>query len=566
MNIISSKVDINRMADGINTILSLPEEQFDTIIQLLTPSNGHMESIRFFYTTDECEMPQNPIQIGLEQEFDEGKKYISRSYFGVPVFSMHEIYRECQRMLEKYPSDSLEYSRLNKFMHTRDWDNFKDFYLSTNTANPMLLDKIYEILSDDDMLSKFIDYNNNTESFAINGQDVPMAEYLECLGRIFGNRNSRGELSFSKNISRDFFIPNWEEIKERYFQILDNINMDKYVNPYYTFSRSRSLTDKIVRDGDEPDWEIAPGIREAIFTDMPQDLSLEEQAMYIYCKMCSIFSYDEGYLYRFDLNRVNYSSIFSKEYLESILPGDKITCYDFCRMYSELVKELGGDITAVMVLEGINQGHASTGFYTDNVSVALEAVNVASDQDYTNDLTKARNGILLDGIKPISDRNGILEQALDKVYPLALGQKPKTIPEFIQSLKATPKDSDIPNDTTLKLQSLLETMKSNHVFGNEFTQTLWGVTKSKYFGDTTFEKAYMGELTDEHTSNERFVRHILLREQTQDSNSPRQIYLINTDTLDLTICSKEDIISRLNSGEWIYEDPNHKLPGIDKEV
>lgn len=566
MNIISSKIEINRIVDGISTIISLPEDQYNTIIQLLTPSNGQIESLRLFYTTDECEMPQSPLQIGLEQEFDDNKNYISRSYYGTPLFSMHEILRECQSMLEKYPSDSIESSRLKELLHTRGWESFKDFYLSMNNADPMLLDKIFEILSNDDMLSKFIDYDNNVESFAINGQEVPLKQYLECFGRIFGNRDSRGNLSSSKNISRDFFIPNWEEIKGRYFQILDQVNMDKYVNPRYTFSRSRYLTDKVVRDGDEPDWEIALEVREAVFSDMPQNLSLEEQAMYIYCKMCSIFSYDEGYLYRFNLNRVNYSSQFSKEYLESILPGDKITCYDFSRMYTKLINELDGDITAVMVLEGINQGHAYAGFYTDNVSVVLEAINAASDQDVTNDLMKAKNGIQLQGIKTISDRSGIIPGALDKVYPQAIGQEPKSVQEFIQNLKATPKYQDIPNDTTLKLQSLLETMKSNHIFGNEFTQTLWRITKSNYFGDTTFERAYIGKLQDENTSQERFVRHILLRQESQDPNSPKQIYVINTDTLDLTICSREDIISKLNSGEWIYEDPTRKLDGIDQEV
>lgn len=87
------------------------------------------------------------------------------------------------------------------------------------------------------------------------------------------------------------------------------------------------------------------------------------------------------------------------------MPGDKITCYDFSRMYAKLINELDGDITAVMILEGGNEGHALAGFYTENVSATVEAINVDSDKDSTNDLMKAKNGIKLKGVKTISDND-----------------------------------------------------------------------------------------------------------------------------------------------------------------
>lgn len=568
MNIISSKEEINRMIDGIHTILSLPEEQYNLLVEKMIPSGKRIESLNFYYLTDKCETPDNPIQLGLEQTFDENGEYIGRSYFGGKNFSMYQILQECQSMLGNYPSDSVEYSRIIEMMHTRDLDSFKKLYSSKNDVNPVLLDKIFEILSNDDLLSKFLDYSNNAETFAINGQEISISEYLKHLGQFFGNKDKNGNLSNKNQISSDFFIPDLEKFKKRYSQIFDEINIDKYVNPSYTFSIGPNITDSVIRNGEEPAWEITPEIREAIFTDMPQSLSLEEQAMYIYCKMCTIFSYDEGYLYRDKLNKVNYASRFSKEHLEGLMPGDKITCYDFSRMYSKLINELDGDITAVMILEGANEGHALAGFYTEKVSATVEAINVASDKDYTNDLMKAKNGIKLKGVKPISDREGIIEQAIDKVYPQILGKQPKSIEEYIQELKSLPQEQDVPNDIVLKLQSLLAVMKSSHIFGNEFAQTLWGVGKTNYFGGTKLERAYLGELQRENNGSERYKRHILLRKLKQEKteNSSREVYLIDTDTLNLTICSEEDIIDRLNSGELIYESEKHKLPGIDKEV
>ena len=344
--------------------------------------------------------------------------------------------------------------------------------------------------------------------------------------------------------------------------------MDRYVNPSYTFLRVPRITDTVIRDGEEPDWEIKPKIREAIFTDMPQDLSLEEQAMYIYCKMCTIFSYDEGYMYRDKLNKVNYESTFSKEHLEELKLGDKITCYDFSRMYTKFINELDGDITAVIILEGANEGHALAGFYTENISATVEAINVASDKDFTNDLMKAKNGINLKGVKIISDREGLIEQALDKVYPQVIGKKPQSIKEYIQELKSLPQEQEVPNDIALKLKSLLEIMKSNHIFGNEFAQTLWGIGKSTYFGENKLERAYLGELQRSDDGGEKYKRYILLRQlkQKETENSLGEVYLIDTDTLNMITCSEEDIIAKLNSGELIYESQKHKLPGIDKEV
>ena len=568
MNIISSKEETNRIIDGIKTILSLPEEQYNLLIQKMPASSSRIESLRFYYLTDGCEAPGNPIQLGLERTFDESGNFIGRSYFCGTIFSMYQILKECQSMLKNYPLDSIESSRINEIMHTRDLSSFKKFYSSSYDVNPILLDKIFEILSSDDMLSKFLDYSNNIEAFTIDGQEISRNDYLKHLGKIFGNKDVNGNLSDKTPISSEFFIPDLEELKNRYSQIFDEINIDRYVNPIYTFSRGPKIGDTIVRDGEEPYWQINSETREAILTDMPQDLSLEEQAMYIYCKMCTIFSFDEGYLYRDKLNKVNYGSTFSKDHLEGIRPGDKITCYDFARTYTKLINELDGNITAVMILEGANEGHALAGFYTENVSATVEAINVASDKDSTNDLMKAKNGIKLKGVKIISDRKGLIEQALDKVYPQILGKNPKSIKEYVQELKSLSKEQDVPNDIGLKLQSFIEIMKLNHIFGNEFAQTLWGIGKTNYFGNDKLELAYLGELQRSDDGSEKYKRHILLRqpkhEDTEDYS--REVYLIDTDTLDLITCTEEDIIAKLTSEELIYESKERKLPGIDKEV
>ena len=119
----------------------------------------------------------------------------------------------------------------------------------------------------------------------------------------------------------------------------------------------------------------------------------------------------------------------------------------------------------------------------------------------------------------------------------------------------------MPNDIGLKLKSLLEVMKDRKVLGNEFAQTLWGIGKTKYFGMAKIEKAYLGErekyVGKDGYETERYKRHIAIREQIEDKSS-QQIYLIDTDSLDLSICSPQDIINKLTSGELVYESYKHK--------
>ena len=55
--------------------------------------------------------------------------------------------------------------------------------------------------------------------------------------------------------------------------------------------------DRIILDK-EPDWSINPDLKEAVLSDIPRDLSLEDQALYIYCKLCKELKYDYNYYYR----------------------------------------------------------------------------------------------------------------------------------------------------------------------------------------------------------------------------------------------------------------------------
>ena len=562
MNIIIEKENKGRIIDGIDTILNLNDNDFEEVVERL---NNFFENINFFYTTDKCEMPSAVIQIGLEKAFDESGNYISRFYFGGERFTISEIFEKLADELKYVKEDNEEYIRIGKLLKTRNLEAFKTSISGGKEENRILIDKVFEILLNDEIKQKFLDYDNNKDYFSINGEEVELREYLKYLGKIFGNKDKSGNLTNKNKISKDFYIPELDEYKARYSEIFDKINMDRYINPTYEFKCFTTLehgADTIIRKNEEPDWRINKELSEEVLQKMPKDLSLEEQAMYIYCKLCKELTYDEGYFYREYLNDGRYNDTFSQEDLENIKPGSKITCWDFSRIFSKMINELDGDIESVIISRGGNGGHFLTGFYTDKVSIMLEAIN--SRTGGTNDLMKAKNGIEFEGIEIVSDRNGIIKQAIEKVYPQVFERNQSTIEEYIQKLRSIDKE-EVPNNLKLKLESFIEIMKQNNILGNEAIQTLYTYYHCGFFGEE-LEKAFLGK--EEYQDGKKSYRRMVLirnKNEIRENSENSDLYLLDSDTLELSTCTAQEIMDKLRTGEFIYESEKHKMPGIDME-
>ena len=434
-----------------------------------------------------------------------------------------------------------------------------------NGEDKEIIDKVFEIVSNDEVNKKFLDYNNNKEYFSINGQEIKINKYLAYLGKIFGGKDKEGNLSNANTISKDFYIPELEQYKNRYSKILDNINMDRYVNLNYEFKNLNTLRlgfCTIIRKGEEPDWRINDELNNAILGEMPNELSLEEKAIYIYCKLCKVLSYDEGYFYKEKLNEERYEGTFLKEHLEGIKPNSKITCFDFSRIFFKMINELEGDIESVIIAEGINQGHYLTGFYTDKVSVMLEAINGRTVG--TNDLMKAKNGIEFEGIDIISDKDGIINKAIKKIYPQIYGKEQISIQEYMKELKILPREESS-YDFATKLQSFVEIMRENNISGNEAIQTLTAFYHSGFFGEQV-DRAYMGK-KEMKNGEENYKRLVLMRPNKQflENSKEEVLYVMDTDSLDLSMCTPQEILEKIKIGEYVYENEKHKMPGIDME-
>lgn len=561
MNIITKQKNVSRLADGIKGLLILSNDDFNSVIEELSPKKGDtLKNIRFFYTTDPCECPSNTIQLGLEKE-TENTKFIGRSYYGGKKFSIHDIFYELTKLLPNLKEGTSKYQRITRLLDTRGLEAFKRINMSQNVSKE-LLDKLFEILSDEYTLQRFLDFENNKNEFKINNEDTDLKDYLKCMGEFLGAKDKNGKLSSDNTISSDFYIPNLEIYKHNYLKVLEYYNLDRYTNPMYEFKKFNTLdhiTDRIIREGEEPDWTVSSELRSAIYEKFPYKSSLEEQAMYIYCKLCHELRYDEGYFYRDKLAIDRYDSSFDKDSLESIVPNSSITCWDFSRLFSKLVNELDGDIEAVIISTGMNEGHYLAGFYTNKVSAMLEAINAGKDG--TNDLMKAKNGIKFSGIKVISDRAGLIDKALEKIYPQVLKKPQLSISEYMEQLKSTPKE-EISNDIEKKIQSFIDVMQENNIIGNEAVQTLNTYYKAGFFGEE-LKKVFIGK-KDRSKKQEEFKRSVLIMPSNKQTTPNTLLYEIDTEDLKVTTYTAQMIINKLNSGEVVYEDEKHVLPDIEE--
>lgn len=585
MNIITQEKQKGRLEDGVDTLLNLDEETFAKVLERLEPiSRVYIESIRFFYTTDKCESPQNKIQLGMERGSDNRGNSISRLYYSEEQYSMRTILEFLQRFQDEFEKSSEPYKRIQKILELRDLNSFKQMFIKGDGSNKKTLEKVFEILSDEDTFEKFMDFDNNTQEFSEDGKEIPKREYIRYLYEIFGDKDQDGNLRDDNHISKSFYILDIDKYKQRYSKIYDSVNMERNINPNYEFRNSKTA-ETIIRRGEEPSWTIHPEVYERVYSDMPEDSSLEEKAMWIYSKLCQIFLYDQGYMYRDKLKKVNYSSEFSKEHLESLRPGSKVTCFDLARLFAKLVNELEGDIEAVIIAQGKSQEHFKAGFYTQRVSAEIDPVNV---EEGINDLMRAKAGIKLAGIKSISDPKGILKKAVSTIYSQVLGKEPLSIEEFkdevakerlrkdrerektgindlVQELREMPREEK-PKDFKIQLETFLEIMREKRILGNEFSQTLAELRKANFLG-FELDCAYLGKIEKQEDGQKIYKRKILLRQKKEASSieaaKKMSLYLIDSDSLQLTVCSDEEIVRKLNDGEYSYEDNNRKMPGLE---
>lgn len=305
---------------------------------------------------------------------------------------------------------------------------------------------------------------------------------------------------------------------------------------------------------DEDNWQINQKLREYVYQEMPKNLTPEEQAIWIYMKLCKTFSYDDTKVFATKNNS------FNKGFLESVKPNDKIVCFDFSRIYAKFINEDLKDILEAKVIGG--EGHFLVELIGQDSLVAAEATNAKS---YSNEFFKMRMGLPIEGIRQVYDPNNKYSQAIEKITPL-VNQDVQSINSYMSMLNNIREqeklDRDVPkeNDTLGKISALVKTMEEHGIRGTEAMMGIMTFASTGFLGNEAKRTWIKQNVQDKERGIEGRSAIVI--------NNPNvdEFYVITSDTMSVESIKKEEIIKRFNNGKYEYRDSGHTIDVIKDEV
>lgn len=546
MEIVSAKEIKGRLQDGLDTIFALKQSKYEAFIDEYR-KNGN---IGFYYVTDRCESPNRPIKLGVVINSNESRYYFAD---GGRV-KQSEICHILEDLVNKGEASAETIRRAREILDARGLELLQKDYAKGKDCSIESVLTAFQVLQDEKVLYEFLNTSNSMQDIVVDGQLYNKEKVFEILGNIFGCPVGNGEFKKLKATiySSYYYIHDYDKLVNNYAKLYNSgYNLNMFAMPNYKFERSIFKNKNIEREK-ELDFEINPKLKYEVYEGMPKDLSVEEKAIYVYAKLCSILRYDEN-VSEIEDKSIYKSNDFNKAFLESLEPNGQIICFDFARICAKFLNEIDG-VNAFVLLEGVG-GHFSVGFYTDKISTHLEAVNIKGE-DSLNDLSRAQGKLELAGIETISDKFNIIPQAINKACQAIYGREQTTVADFVSQIKDQ-KHEEIQLDKLI--EAFLETLKQNHICGNEAT-VMYNLFKRNGFFGIDIESIFIG---DKHITDKGafYQRKILLRQ-----NGEKNPYLIDIINLNSTQISLEEVASKLNSKQFVYENKKYHLKEIESEI
>lgn len=549
MKIKVEKKSENPLKDILDTILNLDEINFQSAVSTIVW--GIDKGLSFYYDDKIIDEP------------------------------ISNIFAYLNNSISNFEENTIQRDRITEIIESRSEKKFFDVITeggieSLDHLDYLICKKSFELLKNDQLFEEFKNFDANKEKFllpnAVAKRSQNIRNYLRVMISIFGSVDKEGNLN-SNPLLDDFYIPEIEEYKQRFIEIYkayEPIAKEETKKIKYRFN-PRKIDDPMTSVlEEESEWQLDSKIRDEIIKDMPEEMSPEEKAMFIYTKMCKVFAYDEGYTYReHDKgNKINYTPQFSKEHLEALTLESRITCFDFSRIYKKIIDGLDEPMMAVILTQGLNKGHFYIGFATKNCQATLEAINITDKDGFkANDLARAKNNMKLNGIKFVSGEKDVLTSAVQNGYSCALDIPKKSTIDYVKELIEV--DSVAERDETQiegmeLLQNLISKMQKLKISGNEFVMFFNDIFRRFEGLNESLQRSFVGEVINEENSN-TYKRKIWLREKKADNTGRHHMYLIDTESLEISGVSETQMMDKLKNGELVYESKEHQMNEFELE-
>lgn len=517
------KRENGKIADSIKQILNTDKKEFDEILETLRNPKGILD-VLYQEEIDNPDMTQEMFEV---------------------TFFLRELSK-----IETNQISGQQKNRIHKLLQCRTENVLKKLIREEYKLSKKEVEEIFGVLEGHESFSEFINRKKieskqkikpkNILSFLklrrnkwlLEGEKFREKHYYEIMNRVC---NGDYSIHFFSN-EQQKYINNFKSIKNR-------LDAERQVKKYPI----------VIGREDEPDWKINDELKEYVYKDMPEGLTSEEKAVWIYIRLCKTLSYDDSRCFEKTSNKINISL------LESIKPNSNLICYDFARVYAKLVNSMQDkDIEAKIVGR---EGHFLVNVVSKDVIMKAEATEITSS---TNEFFKVKMGLPIEGIHALYDPKGIIQNSIEKFTHL-IYKDVHTIESYINMLNVirseeTGRESKA-DGTELynKLDSLAKTMEENNISG---TEAIFGIIKFSrlgFLGDN-IEKAWIKKKIQSREDGIKYNSGSIVCQRENN-----QFCIVDCTEMKVVQMEKEDLLEKFRTGEYSYKNPNYIIESLKED-
>ena len=327
-------------------------------------------------------------------------------------------------------------------------------------------------------------------------------------------------------------------------------------------------------------FSVNEELQESILSGLPSDFSDLEKAIYIYIKMCKLFTYDEEFY------AVNQKGPLSEKHrlidnLSNIsLTNNKVVCYEFNAIYSYMLNKLkinykcycGSNDYKAEEAEGRWYGtdHTFLEFMCDKFLVKADAVTGILH----GDIMQAKLNQPLDGLI-CQNKNEQTKQefqnSMRKVYGYIAEREPKLTqnePNEVESFEDIASqfkqltDKIKPVNLTDKIDILIRKVNDTKMIGVDAYSYLLQLRKILFTKQEQAENVKISIIRNSNSNSATAlsVISIIIPDETGEMKISRYLYSPGNELLPI---SKDDLQEKFDSGVMGYiEEKNPVIPGI----
>ena len=444
----------------------------------------------------------------------------------------------------------------------------------------------FDNLKESLFLSKFIIKHYN-DIFKINVEnkeyEVPMLELIALINLKedkFSEICENDKIKTINEIPKDYFL----YILKTFIE--DNKLIEDYIIPSnifnnYTMLKEGQLIDidainKFLKTTDTKYKyvKLNKDLEQKIISNMPEDLSDLEKAMYIYIKMCKTLSYDEEY-YAVNQKGDAVEKHQDLKYVSEItLDNPKAVCFEFNVIYTKFLHDLGINFQSNyknMIGEVYGDGHVELDFRVGKYLVHADSVTTILGGDIVRSkLNQPIIGLTCENLNLKTKEE--FNNSLNKVYTLIneedknnkkpadtienLLEEYKNLTENVQKLKI--KD---------KFNILMEKIASTELKGIDAYYYILKMKKIFFTPDEEVDNLSFNLIRNNLPMDEDKTASVIgiftVNDYSFNEYEMLNDYYLVNEAMNVSKISKDEIAEKFDSGEYDYiKKTDSGIPGV----